>query len=66
MTKIEEIEEVVEALSKQEFRELYIWMTEKDNVLWDRQVEDDVRVGKFESLAQEVLAEYQAGLTKKI
>ena len=66
MTKLEEIEGVVETLSKQEFRELFTWMAERDNDLWDRQMDDDARSGKFDDLAKVALAEHQAGLTKKI
>ena len=66
MTKLEEIEGVVETLSKQEFRELFTWMAKRDNDLWDRQIDEDARAGKFDDLAKAALAEYQAGLSKKI
>lgn len=61
MTKVEEIENIVQSLSQEEFRALFDWMSARDNELWDQQFENDVVSGKLESLGNDALADFRAG-----
>jgi hypothetical protein len=37
------------------------WFHEFDAVVWDRQLEEDVRAGKLDALADEALQAYKSG-----
>jgi hypothetical protein len=63
MTKLEHIEKSIEALSDAEIRELEAWFKEQLWQRWDRQIEDDVRAGRLDALAEEAWAEHRAGKT---
>lgn len=41
------------------------WFREFDADAWDRQIEEDAKNGKLDFLAEEALAEYQAGETRE-
>jgi len=66
MRKVEEIEEQIQSLSREEFAELREWFLEQDWKAWDRQLESDIRAGKLDSLAREARAEYAAGRARKL
>ena len=61
MRKIEEIEEQIQKLSREEFAELREWFLEQDWKAWDSQLEADVKAGKLDELVSEARAEYQSG-----
>ena len=66
MSKVKDLEKQVETLSRDELREFRDWFLEFDWAVWDRQLEQDVRDGKLDTLAKEALAEYKAGKTKPL
>lgn len=66
MRKIEEIEEQIEQLSREEFAELRDWLLEHDWKAWDVQIEADAKAGKLDSLVSEAQAEYQSGRARKL
>jgi hypothetical protein len=61
MSTLVEIEEAIEKLPPQSFRELRKWIAERDWQEWDAQIEKDVAAGKFDSLRRRVLADDDAG-----
>lgn len=63
MTKIEQIEREIKALSTEEFAELRRWISEYDADLWDREFEEDVAAGRLDALAEEAIREDEAGET---
>jgi len=65
MTRIE-IERAVEQLSPEELAKFRRWFSEFDAAAWDAQIEADAAAGKFDSLAEEALAEYRAGKAREI
>jgi hypothetical protein len=61
MSTVHEIEEAIERLPEAEFFKLTDWISKRFDVSWDRQIEDDVKAGRLDTLAEEALAEYKAG-----
>ena len=53
MSRIEDIEQQVEAFSAEELAQFRAWFLEFDWAAWDRQLERDVRAGKLDALADE-------------
>lgn len=66
MRKIEEIEEQIQRLSREEFAELREWFLEQDWMAWDAQIEADVKAGKLDKFVAEAKAEYESGRTRKL
>ncbi len=66
MTKIEKLEREVQELSRAELAAFRDWFREYDSDEWDRQIEEDVRAGKLDALAEEAIAEHKAGRTKQL
>jgi hypothetical protein len=66
MRKIEEIEEQIQKLSREEFAELREWFLEQDMKAWDAQIEADAKAGKLDHLISEAKAEYTAGKARKL
>ena len=63
MTKLQQIEQSIEALSDAEIKELAAWFEELRWQRWDRQLEADVAAGKLDELISEAKAEILAGKT---
>ena len=66
MRKIEEIEEQIQKLSREEFAELREWFLEHDWKAWDSQLEADVKAGKLDTLVSEARAEYRSGRAREL
>lgn len=63
MTKLEQIEKSVEALSDEEMKAFTAWFEELRWQRWDRQIEEDSKAGRLDKLAEEALADFRAGRT---
>ncbi|MCL5802154.1 MAG: hypothetical protein M1283_06565 [Gammaproteobacteria bacterium] len=61
MSKVESIEREIVALSSAELVAFRIWFREFDSEAWDRQIEEDARSGKLDSLANAALKSFQSG-----
>jgi len=66
MSKVEEIEAVIESLSKEEYIRLRKWFSERDWEKWDRQIEVDSELGKLDFLVKEALDEKSKGKLKEL
>jgi len=67
MSKVEELEQKVQALSPEELARFREWFLEFDwAAAWDRKLERDVRAGKLDALAEKALRDHRAGKTKPI
>lgn len=53
MTRVEELESAIDALSADEYSALRDWFWERDWAKWDRQIEADAASGKLDSLVRE-------------
>jgi len=58
---IEQIENAILNLSETDFTKLRNWLLDLDYLQWDQQLEQDIKEGKLDTLAQEALAEFEAG-----
>jgi hypothetical protein len=58
---IEQIEKAILNLSETDFTKLRNWLLDLDYLQWDQQLEQDIKEGKLDALAQEALAEFEAG-----
>lgn len=61
MSTLAEIEEAIEQLPPETFRELREWIAERDWKQWDTQLEADAAAGKLDALREKVRADYAAG-----
>jgi len=63
VSTVEQIEEAIQKLSREEFFRLHEWIRDRFDDEWDRQIEEDIRAGRLDKLAEEALAEHRAGKT---
>ena len=63
MSKIEKIEQEVQALSADELAQFRAWFLEYDWAAWDRQLERDAEAGRLDDLAARALRDHAAGKT---
>jgi hypothetical protein len=61
MSTVKQIEAEILKLSPQELSQLADWVLDLDEQRWDEQIEQDIAAGKLDFLAQEALAEFEAG-----
>jgi len=63
MSKIEKLEQEVQALSPDELAQFRAWFLEYDWAAWDRQLERDAEAGHLDDLAARALRDHAAGKT---
>jgi hypothetical protein len=63
MSKIEKIEQEIQALSPEELAQFRAWFLEYDWAIWDRQIERDAEAGRLDELAARALRDHAAGKT---
>ncbi len=61
MSKLEDIERAVAALSPEEMARFRDWFEAFDARLWDEQIARDARAGKLDTLAEKALEDHKAG-----
>jgi hypothetical protein len=66
MSRVEEIEKEIQALSTEELADLREWFAQFDAEAWDRQMEGDVAAGKLDALADQAVADHEAGKSSKL
>lgn len=66
MSKIEHIEQQVQALSADELASFRAWFLAYDWEAWDGQLERDVAAGKLDALADEALRDHASGKTTRL
>lgn len=66
MRKVEQIEQQIRGLSREEFAELRDWLLQQDWAAWDAQIAADSAGGRLEKLKAEALADYRAGRTRPL
>ncbi|HEY3323469.1 MAG TPA: hypothetical protein VGP72_23650 [Planctomycetota bacterium] len=57
MSTVQEIESAIDRLPREELLQLVEWLKVRFEEAWDRQIEEDVKAGKFDDLAREALSE---------
>ena len=66
MGNIQSIEKAIEDLPPAELAEFRRWFAEFDAAAWDKQLEHDASAGKLDQLANEALADFQAGSSREL
>lgn len=66
MSTLEQIEAAILTLPLDEFERLRKWFSNVNYELWDDQLEQDVANGKLDALAEEAIAEFNAGYCRQI
>jgi hypothetical protein len=66
MSKVENIEQEVRDLTPSELAAFRQWFLEFDAKVWDRQIEEDIREGRLDKIADEALASHRAGKSKEL
>jgi hypothetical protein len=61
MSKIEQLEQQIQALSPDELAQFRAWFAEFDWKLWDSQFEQDAAAGKLDKLAEKALRDHASG-----
>ena len=61
MSTLQEVETAIRHLSAEELAAFREWFANYDAEMWDRQLEQDVRTGRLDALAEEALREHHAG-----
>jgi hypothetical protein len=63
MGKVETLQQEVKALSPAELAQFRAWFLDLDWDSWDAKLEEDVRAGRLDALAEQALREHAAGET---
>jgi hypothetical protein len=63
---LHDIENAIAGLSPDELSRFRAWFVEFDGDVWDRQIEEDIRAGKLDALAEEALQEHREGRTTEL
>ena len=66
MQTLQEIQSVVSQLSTHQLARFREWFDEFDAKAWDKQFEEDVKSGKLDRLANQVIADFRAGKCKEL
>ena len=66
MSTLEQIKAAILTLPSDEFEKMRKWFLDLDYQRWDKQLEQDVAEGKLEALADEAIAEFEAGNCQEI
>jgi hypothetical protein len=66
MSTVAEIEAAISNLPPQDFAQIRDWLLERDNLLWDKQIEEDAATGRLDSIIAEIEGDIAAGRTKPL
>jgi hypothetical protein len=66
MTRTERAESEIQQMSAEELAKFRAWFAAFDAQEWDRQIEEDVKAGKLDALADRALRDHEAGRTTKL
>jgi hypothetical protein len=65
-SSLEQIEAAILTLPSDDFDKLKVWLLNLDYQRWDEQLEQDIAEGKLDALADEAIAEFEAGECREI
>jgi hypothetical protein len=66
MTKLETIEQRIAELDPADRKQLLQWLAQYQEAAWDRQIEDDIKAGRLDAVAEDVLADHRAGRSRPL
>ncbi len=66
MMRVEKLEKEIQELSREELATLRQWFQEYDAAAWDRQIEEDIKAGRLDRVADEALADHRVGNSEEL
>ena len=66
MSTVDEIEAAISNLPPQDVARLRDWLLERDNLRWDKQIEEDAASGRLDHLIKEIESVIASGRTKPL
>jgi predicted esterase len=66
MSELEQLEQRVKLLSRQDLAAFREWFLEYDERLWDQQIADDADAGRLDAFVKEARTEYEQGKTRDL
>jgi hypothetical protein len=63
MSTVQEIERAIEQLPRKEAFLLADWISSRISKEWDDEIEEDIKAGRLDDLAQQAVSEFRAGRT---
>jgi hypothetical protein len=66
MTTVQEIENAITHLPKDEILTLGKWFEEFESKLWDEQFEEDVKSGRLDKLANQAITDFRNGKCQEL
>ena len=66
MSKIDELKAELESLPRDQFTEIFRWLSEKDWERWDQEIEADSQAGRLDFLVREAREEKAKGTLKDL
>lgn len=66
MSKIEQIEREIQELTPEELAAFRKWFLEFDAVVWNRQIEEDARAGRLDTLADKAIKDFKSGRSSEL
>ncbi len=63
---IKELEAAIMMLSSKELASLTTWLLDYHEQIWDQEITNDLELGKFDKLLDEIDKEYEAGLAESL
>ena len=64
VSTVAEIEAAISDLPPQDFAQVRDWLLERDNLLWDKQIEEDVKAGRLDHVIAEIESDIGASLAR--
>jgi hypothetical protein len=61
-----EIEKAIQNLSSEDFSNLMFWLSEYKNNNWDKQIEEDYKSGKLQTLIDSALEDIETSASSKL
>ena len=66
MVTVKELQQAILKLPEEDYAELLRWLLELDWEKWDRELEEDVRAGRLDSLSADALEAKAKGILKPL
>ena len=66
MDKIEKIGREIKGLSPSELETFRQWFRDFDAEAWDRQIEEDLKAGKLDAIADQALKDFASGKAREM
>ena len=66
MQAVQELQADAAQLSADELARFRAWFEEFDAKVWDKQFEEDVKLGKLDHLANQAIADFRAGNFREV